>query len=83
MSDLSIHYTYTIHTPYTYLYNQHFTNSLTINMHMWSLVMKEALPSVLSMVTRDNVPESVIEAILATGEALKEEKDVTVIFAME
>jgi hypothetical protein len=45
--------------------------------------MKEALPSVLSMVTRDNVPESVIEAILATGEALKEEKDVTVIFAME
>ncbi len=83
MSDLSISYTYTIHTPYTYLYSQHFTNSLTINMHMWSLVMKEALPYVLSMVTRDNVPASVIEAILATGEALKEEKDVTVIFAVE
>lgn len=83
MSNLHIHYTYTNHTPYTYLYSQNFTNSLTINMNMWSLVMKESLPHILSIITKDNVPESVIEAIIATGEGLKEEKDVTVIFAME
>lgn len=81
MSDLHITYTYNTYSPYTYLYNQNFPNSLTINMNMWTLVIKEALPHAISLVTKDSVPESTVEAIMAYGEGLNDKKDVTVVFS--
>jgi len=84
MSDLYITYTYNTILPHTYIYSKHYQDSaVMINMRMWRLISKEGLSYAVSQTTGDSPSEWLIEAIISTGEALEEEKDVTVVFAME
>lgn len=84
MNDLYITYTYNTILPNVYTYSSYYRDSsLMINMRMWGLVLKEGLSYAVSQTTGNIPSDALIEAIIATGEGLKEEKDVTVIFAME
>lgn len=84
MNDLHITYTYNTILPNIYIYSSYYQdNALMINMKLWKLVVKEGLSYAVSQTTGNTPSESLIEAIIAIGEGLEEEKDVTVVFGME
>lgn len=77
--NLSITYTYNKNIPRALTYNKHL-NVLIVNMVFKELITPGLIHDTATRIMKNNVPESVIEAIYDHCKEINWSKDVTVVF---